>query len=135
MQKALKNKLKKISTCPQPRPSRTLNHAFGSRHKAKIEDRNDLITGFPGESLVPQGIEDAYLVSIASPRLNRAGLLSGTEPELQPEPELCLYRLLRARGGDAYSKYNALVGELVSFENALDRRMRENSILHGSIQS
>ena len=95
---------------------------------------DDLIMGLPGESLVRQGLADAQagrctaeacLVSIARPRLSRAGLLAAVQTELQPEPELCLYRLLRAQGGDAYSRYNALVRELVSFENALDRRMRK----------
>jgi hypothetical protein len=38
------------------------------------------------------------------------------------EPELQLYGLLQLERGDAYSRYNALVRELVSFENALDRR-------------
>jgi hypothetical protein len=101
---------------------------------------DDLIQGLPGETLVRQGLADiqagrqtapAYLVAIASPRLRRAGLLSGIHPEATPEPELSLYRLLRAEGGDAYSRYNALVRELVSFEQALDRRMRKNSIEHG----
>lgn len=101
---------------------------------------SDLITGLPGESLVRKGLADAQagrltaeacLVSIASPRLSRAGLLAGIQAELQPEPELSLYRLLRAQGGDAYSKYNALVRELVSFENALDRRVSKNSTQHG----
>ena len=41
------------------------------------------------------------------------------------EPELQLYDLLKREGGDAYSRYNALVRELVSFENALDRRNRK----------
>ncbi len=95
---------------------------------------DDLIAGLPGEALVRQGLADvqtgrrtaeAFLVSIASPRLTRAGLLSETEKELAAEPELCLYRLLRAQGGDAYSRYNALLRELVSFENALDRRLQK----------
>lgn len=95
---------------------------------------DDLITGLPGESLVREGLADAQagrytaaacLVSIARPRLSRAGLLAGIQADLQPEPELSLYRLLRAQGGDAYSRYNALIRELVSFENALDRRLQK----------
>jgi hypothetical protein len=101
---------------------------------------DDLITGLPGESLVRQGLADAQagrctaeacLVSIASPRLSRTGLLANIQTELQPEPELSLYRLLRAQGGDAYSRYNALIRELVSFENALDRRVSKNSTQYG----
>ena len=93
---------------------------------------DDLIVGLPGESLVRQGLVDvyagrrtveAYLVSIARPRLSRAGLLTGDE-DLMAEPELGLYRLLRAQGGDAYSRYNSLLRELISFEQALDRRMQ-----------
>jgi hypothetical protein len=34
--------------------------------------------------------------------------------------------LLRQAGGDAYSRYNALLRELISFENALDRRNRKS---------
>jgi hypothetical protein len=45
-----------------------------------------------------------------------------TIPPEVSEPELQLYDLLKREGGDAYSRYNALVRELVSFENALDRR-------------
>ena len=95
---------------------------------------DDLITGLPGESLVREGLADAQagrctvaacLVSIASPRLSRAGLLAGIQTELPAEPELSLYRLLRAQGGDAYSRYNALIRELVSFENALERRLQK----------
>jgi hypothetical protein len=43
------------------------------------------------------------------------------------EPELQLYRLLRREGGDAYSRYNALLRELISFEQALDRRTSRRS--------
>ncbi|HUA64319.1 MAG TPA: hypothetical protein VME24_00625 [Alphaproteobacteria bacterium] len=95
---------------------------------------DDLIAGLPGESLVRQGLADvhagrqtaeAYLVRIARPRLSRAGLLTGVLEDLPADAELCLYRLLRAQGGDAYSRYNALLRELVSFEQALDRRMQK----------
>jgi hypothetical protein len=94
---------------------------------------DDLITGLPGEALVREGLADvqagnctipACLVCMASPRLARAGLLPGGEAGLIPEPERQLYRLLSAQGGDAYSRYNALLRELVSFEHALDRRRR-----------
>lgn len=99
--------------------------------KTKIDD---LIAGLPGEELVRQGLADvyagrqtveAYLVRIARPRLSRAGLLTDILEDLPAEAELCLYRLLRTQGGDAYSRYNALIRELVSFENALDRRLQK----------
>ena len=92
---------------------------------------DDLISGLPGEELVRQGLADfqsglctipACLVRIARPRLSRAGLMPPNLPGEISESELQLYELLKQQGGDAYSRYNALVRELVSFENALDRR-------------
>lgn len=97
---------------------------------------NELISGLPGESLVRTGLDDllsgkrtvpAYLVSIGQRRLETAGLLSAADKSLSQEPELELYRLLRSEGGDAYSRFNSLLRELVSFEQALDRRIRQYS--------
>lgn len=97
---------------------------------------SELISGLPGESLVRQGLDDlsagkrtapAYLVCIGRRRLETAGLLSPADRSLSEEPELELYRLLRSEGGDAYSRYNALLRELISFEQALDRRIRQSS--------
>ncbi len=94
---------------------------------------DDLIGGLPGENLVRQGLADfqagrctiaACLVRIARSRLSRAGLVPQSVPGQFSEPELQLYALLKREGGDAYSRYNALLRELVSFENALDRRNR-----------
>jgi hypothetical protein len=93
----------------------------------------DLLSGLPGEAWLRQGLADyqagrrtipACLVAIASTRLTRAGLLSAPTPKPVPEPERELYRLLGQETGDAYARYNALVRELVSFENALDSRLR-----------
>ena len=93
---------------------------------------NDLIAGLPGEALIREGLADfqagrctvpSCLVGIARSRLTRAGLIQGVVAPAPVEPELQLYRLLRREGGDAYSRYNALVRELVSFEVALDRRI------------
>ena len=92
---------------------------------------NDLIAGLPGEELVRHGLADfragqctipACLVHIARPRLSRVGLMPQSDASQISEPELQLYDLLKQEGGDAYSRYNALMRELVSFENALDRR-------------
>jgi hypothetical protein len=92
---------------------------------------DELICGLPGEELVRQGLADrksgqrtaaAYLVTIASPRLRQAGLISETSQPYLLEPEIELYRLLRQEGGDAYSRYNSLIRELTSFEAALDHR-------------
>jgi hypothetical protein len=92
---------------------------------------DDLIGGLPGEALVRQGLADfessrltapVYLIASAQTRFVRAGLIQRREDPLLAEPEPQLYRLLRREGGDAYSRYNALIRELVSFENALDHR-------------
>ena len=95
---------------------------------------NDLIVGLPGEALVRKGLADflcgrrtgtACLVGIAQSRFRSAGLLPELGSNPIPEAELQLYWLLRQEGGDAYSRYNALVRELISFEQALDRRLGE----------
>lgn len=67
------------------------------------------------------GTVGACLVSIAPARLRRAGLLPLGLRDPLPEPERQLYHLLREEGGDAYSRYNSLPRELVSFEQSLDR--------------
>jgi hypothetical protein len=91
----------------------------------------DSIAGLPGEALVRQGLMDlqsghctapACLVEIARSRLTRSGLIPADTTSSLPEPELRLYRLLGQEGGDAYSRYNALLRELISFEQALDAR-------------
>lgn len=91
------------------------------------------MTGLPGETLVRQGLADfqarrctipACLVQMARPRLDAAGLLARTVSNLIAEPELRMYDLLRQLGGDAYSRYNSFLRELVSFEQALDHRRR-----------
>jgi hypothetical protein len=97
---------------------------------------DDLIAGLPGEALVREGLADclaghgtiaACLVSIAEPRLTKAGLIPAGLVSGLLEPELQLYRRLRLQGGDAYSRYNALLRELVSFESALDLRCRQSA--------
>lgn len=104
---------------------------------------DELIAGLPGEELVRRGLADyqlgrrsteSFLVQMASPRLTRCGLLPPTVDALL-EPELELYRLLRSEGGDAYARYNALSRELVSFEMALDRRVREARQIEAQISS
>lgn len=94
----------------------------------------DILQGLPGEALLRTGLSDltegrrtvaACLAGIAGTRLIRAGLLPpSTAPWMSAE--LDLYRLLRGEAGDAYARYNALLRELVSFEQALDRRTRES---------
>jgi hypothetical protein len=95
---------------------------------------NDLVSGLPGEAMVREGLADyqagrctvaACLIAIARPRLTDAGLISAATASRLIEPEHQLYGLLRQQGGDAYSRYNALLRELVSFEQALDHKKRK----------
>ena len=94
---------------------------------------DELMTGLPGEQLVRQGVSDlvagrrtvaAMLVSVAGARLARSGIWPDTIAAASDEPEVELYRMLRRERGDAYARYNSLIRELVSFEQALDRRLR-----------
>src|SRR5947209_9757550 len=101
----------------------------------------------PGGTLVREGLADwvagrrtvaGTLVQIAKHRLTRAGLVQPDLAASVPAAELELYRLLRMDGGDAFSRYNSLVRELISFENALDRvnssRARdENALKSGGL--
>jgi hypothetical protein len=92
---------------------------------------DSLIEGLPGETLVRQGVADlrsrrrtiaACAVEIARDRLGRAGIRWESTGPAMLEPEFELYELLRREGGDPYSRYNAIVRELVSFESALSGR-------------
>lgn len=90
-----------------------------------------LLEDLPGEHLILKGLADlaegchtieTCLVRIAANRLLRAGIAfpHNTDPE---NAELDLYALLTPFGDDAHSKYNALIRELISFEQALDHRI------------
>jgi hypothetical protein len=90
-----------------------------------------LLADLPGENLILKGLADlaedrhtieTCLVRIAANRLSRAGILflGGLSAE---NAELDLYALLAPFGDDAHSKYNALIRELISFEQALDHRI------------
>jgi hypothetical protein len=64
--------------------------------------------------------EEACLVSMASRRLRRCGLLP-MNVALVADAELALYELLGKTEEDPYDRYNSLLRRLVSFEHALDR--------------
>lgn len=92
------------------------------------------IDDLPGAELLREALRDSgagsvtissCLLSIAKPRFERAGLASAAAAGVIPDPELTLYRLLQAEGGDAFSRYKALLRRLVSFERALDHRVRQ----------
>lgn len=81
----------------------------------------------PGADLVDRGLADlatgvesieALLVSIGAPRLRALGFR--IERPLA-DPERRLYERLSATAPDAaHSRYNALIGRLVSFERAAE---------------
>jgi len=90
----------------------------------------DILSGLPGEDLVRQGLQDigtgrhtipACLVAIAQPRLRAVGF-DAIPGRYAADAELQLYRLLRHADPDGYSSYNALMRQLISFEQALDHR-------------
>ena len=67
------------------------------------------------------------LARIALPKLQECGLVAHDFSPGFAEGELTLYRLVRQEGGDAYSRYNALLRQLSSFERSLPARMRQAS--------
>jgi hypothetical protein len=81
----------------------------------------------PGADLIERGLADlargvesveSLLVSIGAPRLRQAGF---EIPAGFPSPEHRLYQRLAAEDADsAHSRYNALIGRLVSFERAVE---------------
>jgi hypothetical protein len=87
------------------------------------------LSELPGAELILPGIDDlhngqtntvgALLVAIAATRLSTAGLDIPSYC-LAPEPELTLYARLQDERDDAYPYYNALLGSLNSFCNALE---------------
>ena len=88
------------------------------------------LTQLPAGDLIAQGLADfaahrltpeACLIAIARTRLGRAGLAIPPGHEI-PEPEHALYALLGAEPGDAYSRYNALIRQLISFSQALEHQ-------------
>jgi hypothetical protein len=86
------------------------------------------LTHFPCGERIERGLADhaagrksidACLVRIARPRLVEAGWMPAREGfDLTAEHDL--YTLLGQEEGDPYSRYNAPLRELVSFERALD---------------
>ena len=83
--------------------------------------------GLPGGDLVSAGLrdlecgiesQDAMLVSIGAPRLERLGV-HVTSPLDEPEHRLYA-QLATAHRASAHSRYNALIRRLVSFERAAE---------------
>jgi hypothetical protein len=81
----------------------------------------------PGNDLVMRGLADlrsgretecALLVAMAAPRLRALGI--DVPPSPWPDPSHRLYDLLGETVEDAHSRYNALVGRIVSFARAAE---------------
>ena len=97
-------------------------------------NNDELIENLPGADMIREGIKDfiarrltisSCLVRIASPRLSKAGLIP-QPAESDINAELDLYEILSKEGKNAYSRYNALIRELVSFEHCLDQRLSKS---------
>lgn len=93
---------------------------------------SEMLAELPGADRILEGLNDyhhgrhsipACLVRIAMPRLIRAGLLSSSA-SYDDGAELDLYQMLDPEGAKAHSQYNSLIRELISFEHALDHRLR-----------
>jgi hypothetical protein len=95
----------------------------------------ELIDNLPGAAIIRDGLRDlrenrhtmpSCLVRMARRRLAKAGLMEPS-PRHDVDAELDLYQLLSREGNQAHSRYNSLVRQLVSFEHALDHRLRAGS--------
>ncbi len=75
----------------------------------------------------------ALLVAVGARRLRAAGLDIPVVSNWPAEPELALYGAIAAmHPQDAHSRYNAAIRRLVSFEAALEQRMRRHGMAEGS---
>jgi hypothetical protein len=88
----------------------------------------DVPATLPGHELVSAGLADlaagresesSLLVSMAAPRLRALGFDVPSGGGEQPSHRL--YELLAERERGAHSRYNALVGRIVSFARAAER--------------
>lgn len=89
------------------------------------------LDALPGGNLIAAGLEalaqgrttvESLLIEIAQTRLRRAGLEVPVIPHAEEDAELRLFDLLQTeQAAGAYSRYNALLRQLVSFSRALGR--------------
>jgi hypothetical protein len=84
-------------------------------------------TSLPGSELISAGLADltagretiaALLVAMAAPRLRAVGI--EVPDHTCAAPSHRLYELLSEEGPGAHSRYNALVGRVVSFARAAE---------------
>ncbi len=87
----------------------------------------DVSVSLPGHELVSAGLADlaagreseaSLLVAMAAPRLRALGFDVPAGGGKRPSHRL--YELLAERDGGAHSRYNALVGRVVSFARAAE---------------
>lgn len=92
-------------------------------------------TRLPGYELVSTGLADlaagreseaSLLVRMAAPRLRSLGV--DVPPGEGDNPSHRLYELLAEGDAGAHSRYNALVGRIVSFARAAERDMSRAEI-------
>jgi hypothetical protein len=88
---------------------------------------NEVPVDLPGHELVSAGLADlaagreteaSLVVAMAAPRLRALGL--NVPPSVVEHPGHRLYELLSEHRDDAHSRYNALVGRMVSFARAAE---------------
>jgi hypothetical protein len=88
---------------------------------------DEVPSSLPGAELIRAGLDDlaagreseaSLLVSMAAPRLRSLGYEVPAGGATQPSHRL--YELLVAGEGGAHSRYNALVGRVVSFARAAE---------------
>jgi hypothetical protein len=88
----------------------------------------DVPASFPGHEIVSAGLLDlaagreseaSLLVSMAAPRLRALGFTVPADRSGHPSHRL--YELLAEQDRGAHSRYNALVGRVVSFARAAER--------------
>jgi hypothetical protein len=88
----------------------------------------DVPADFPGSDIVSAGLDDlaagreseaSLLVSMAAPRLKALGYTVPADGVERPSHRL--YELLSSSGDGAHSRYNALIGRVVSFARAAER--------------
>ena len=97
----------------------------------------DQIKNLPGAHHIIDGLRDlaanrhtiaSCLVRIARHRLARTGLIEKDDHK-DNDAELDLYAMLAQEGNKAYSRYNSLIRELVSFEHALDHQWSRSTTI------
>jgi hypothetical protein len=88
---------------------------------------NEVSDDLPGHELVSAGLVDlaagreteaSLVVAMAAPRLRALGF--DVPPTGVEQPGHRLYEILSERDGGAHSRYNALIGRIVSFARAAE---------------